>query len=62
MRYDEIEVREVDRNGETVIQIDGYNRPQPESKYTEYRRVVLVNLTEAQARELHSELGELIEE
>jgi len=62
MQYDDIEVRTVERDGETVVQIDGYNRPQPESKSPEYRRIVLVDLTEDQARELHARLGELLAE
>ncbi len=62
MQYDEIDVREVDQNGEMVIQIDGYHRPRPESKYPEYRRVVILDLTEAQARKLRARLGELLGE
>ena len=61
MRYDTIEVREVEQDGETVIQVDGYHRPQPESKYTEYRRVVLVDLTRDQARQLRPRLDEILE-
>jgi len=62
MRYDDIEVREVEVDGETIIQIDGYHRPTPESKYTEYRRNVLVDLTPAQAKTLYDDLGTLLEE
>lgn len=60
MQYDEIEVRPVERDGETVIQLDGYHRPLPESKYPEYRRVVIVDLTEAQARDLREELDAIL--
>jgi len=62
MRYDDIDVREVEVDGETVIQIDGYHRPTPESKYTEYRRNVLVDLTRAQARALHDDLADILAE
>ena len=61
MQFDDIEVRRIERNGETVIQLDGYHRPQPESKYTEYRRVVLVDLTTDQARRLRDRLGDILE-
>lgn len=60
MQFDEIEVREVERDGETVVQIDGYHRPRPESKYPEYRRVVIVDLTEEQAKALHEQLATFV--
>lgn len=60
MQFDEIEVREVERDGEIVVQIDGYHRPRPESKYPEYRRVVIVDLTEEQATTLHEQLAAYI--
>ena len=62
MKFDEIEAREVERDGERVIQIDGHNRPHPDSKYTEYRRVAIVDLTEDQARGLRDRLGDLLGE
>lgn len=62
MQYDEIDLRVREANGTHVIEIDGYHHVQPESKSGEYRRVALVDLSEAQARELHEELGILIDE
>ncbi len=58
MRFDEIDLRVRERNEERVIEVDGYFRPHPESKSTEYRRNAIVDLTEKQARQLHDELGE----
>lgn len=62
MQYDDIEVRRRETNGRTVVEIDGYHHVQPESKFDEYRRVPLVDLTETQARELYDRLGALIDE
>ncbi|WP_090508390.1 hypothetical protein [Natronorubrum sediminis] len=58
MQYDEIDLRVRERDGERRIEVDGYFRPHPESKSSEYRRSAIVDLTEAQARQLYDELGE----
>lgn len=61
MQFKDIEVRERQRDGERVVEVDGYNQVGPESKAPEYRRVALLDLSEAQARELHARLGDLLE-
>ncbi|WP_306060917.1 hypothetical protein [Natronococcus wangiae] len=58
MQYDEIDLRVRERDGERRIEIDGYFRPYPESKFSEYRQNAIVDLTEEQARQLYAELGE----
>jgi len=60
MQYDDITVREKSKDGERIVEIDGYNKPSPESKYTEYRRIAVADLTESQARTLHNELGAIL--
>ena len=62
MQFEDLELREQRRDGERIVELDGYNRLRTESKPAEYRRVALVDLTEAQVRELHARLGELIDE
>ena len=62
MQYDEIRVREQRRDGERIVEIDGYNRPRPDSKYTEYRRIAIVDLTEDQVRTLHTRLGDILDQ
>jgi hypothetical protein len=62
MRYDNIEVRVRETDGEQVVEIDGFHRVQPESKPTEYRRIAIVDLSTEQARELHDRLGTIVSE
>jgi len=61
MQYDDIDLRVRERDDERRIEVDGYYRPQPESKSSEYRRHAIVDLTKKQARQLHDELGDLLE-
>lgn len=60
MRYHDIDLRVREADGNNVVEIDGYHHVQPESKPGEYRRVAIADITEAQARELHEQLGSLI--
>ncbi|UTF54723.1 hypothetical protein [Natronosalvus rutilus] len=60
MQYDEIDLRVRERDGERILEIDGYFRPFPESKSSEHRRNAIVDLTESQARQLHEDLGEYL--
>lgn len=62
MQYDEIDLGVRDVNGRNVVEIDGYHRVQPESKPAEYRRVVVVDLLEEQARELAEQLTDVVAE
>jgi len=62
MRYDDIEVRVRETNGERVVEVDGFHRVQPESKPSEYRRVAIVDLSAEQARSLRDRLGTIIAE
>lgn len=61
MQYDEIDLNVRESNGNHVVEIDGYHHVQPESKAGEYRRVAIVDLSEAQARELHDRLETLVD-
>ncbi|WP_254533765.1 hypothetical protein [Natrinema gelatinilyticum] len=60
MQYDEIELRVHERDGRQIFELDGYFRPQPESKPPEYRRNAIIDLTEEQAQRLHDDLGEYL--
>lgn len=62
MQYDQIDLRVRDRDGERIIEIDGFYHPNPESKYTEYERHVIADLTDAQAQRLHEQLGTVLAE
>jgi hypothetical protein len=62
MQYDEIDLRVRTTDGSRVVEIDGYHHVRPESKPGEYRRIAVLDLTEEQARDLHAELGGLVEE
>ena len=61
MQYDRIDLRVHEHDGDRRIEVDGYFRPHPESKPPEYRRNVIVDLTEEQAQQLHDDLGEQLE-
>lgn len=60
MRYDDIEARVRERDGERVVEVDGYFRPHPESKPPEYERKAVLDLTPGQARRLHEDLEECL--
>lgn len=62
MQYDEIDLRVRTTDGSRIVEIDGYHHVHPESKPGEYRRIAVLDLTEAQARELHGKLAALIDE
>ncbi|SDD58334.1 hypothetical protein [Natrinema hispanicum] len=62
MEYDEIDLRLRERDGQRIIEIDGYFRPHPESKTSEYRRHAIIDLTEEQAQTLHDDLEECLTE
>jgi hypothetical protein len=62
MQYNDIDVRVRDADGDRIVEIDGYHHVQPESKFNEYRRIAVVDLSEAQARELFDRLGAIIAE
>ena len=62
MKYDDIEVRVRETDGEQFVEVDGFHRVQPESKPTEYRRVAIVDLSMEQARQLHDRLGTIVSE